>query len=247
MTMSQAEHGQFSVRYSVPRWNASWAVPEIPVPESDTHDLSIEYLRGVLLAWARRTARHVKLARNLGIRWVEQEPRAGFDPDLCLIEPPPPDRGTLRSLCLWRPGHVAPRLAVEVVSSHPYKDYIDTPERCAACGVAELWIYDPMMLGPKAHGGPYLIQVWCRDDSGNMHRIHAGSGPVYSPALGAWLHPVESDEPQEAQLRLADDATGRSFWPTLDEAAQQHVHAEKRRADAAEAELARLRAQLERK
>jgi Uma2 family endonuclease len=49
------------------------------------------------------------------------------------------------------PSAFHPILAIEVVSpGHPYKDYVDTPERCAACGIGELWVYDPMLAGPRS-------------------------------------------------------------------------------------------------
>ena len=43
-----------AVRYTVPSWSPAWAIPEVPVPESQLHDQAIEYLRAVLLAWAAR-------------------------------------------------------------------------------------------------------------------------------------------------------------------------------------------------
>jgi Uma2 family endonuclease len=188
------------------------------VPESDTHDVAIEYLRALLLAWAARSGRSLKIARNLGIRWVQREPRAGFDPDLCVIEPAPPVDVPLTSLRLWEPGHTPPLLAIEIVSpGHPYKDYVDTPDRCAASGVGELWVYDPMLKGPKAHGGPHLLQIWRRSDAGAFERCHAGSGPAYSPALEAWLHPNASQLPSAAQLVIAGDSEGRERWLTTEE------------------------------
>ena len=60
------------VVYPVPRWDPAWAVPEVPVPESDTHDAAIEWLRGLLLAWVERSGRDIKVARNLGIRWTRE-------------------------------------------------------------------------------------------------------------------------------------------------------------------------------
>jgi hypothetical protein len=231
-----------SVSYRVPRWSAAWAVPEVPVPESDTHDLAIEYLRSVLLAWAERERRVVKIARNLGVRWVEEEPRAGFDPDLCVIEPPPADEG-LSSLRLWEPTHVAPWLAIEVVSpSHPYKDYIDTPDRCAACGVRELWVYDPMLAGPRRLGGPHALQIWSADESGTLTRIFAGKGPALSPSLGAWLHPGIGKSSRAAQLRISSGRDANGFWPTEREelTRQRDEHARERE------ELAQRVAELER-
>jgi hypothetical protein len=208
-----------AVSYRVPRWVPAWAVPEDPVPESDTHDEAIEWLRALLSAWVARAAREIKIARNLGIRWVREEPRAGFDPDLCLIEPAPDPAAPLTSLRLWEPGHSPPLLAIEVVSpGHPYKDYIDTPERCAACGVRELWIYDPMLAGPRAHGGPHLLAVW-RARQGCFERIYAGPGPTFSPALEAWLHPRASRLPAGARLCISDDANGERLWLTPEQAA----------------------------
>ncbi len=59
--MSMAASDQISVGYAVPRWSPTWAVPEVRVPESEVHDQAIEYLRGVLLAWALREARREDL------------------------------------------------------------------------------------------------------------------------------------------------------------------------------------------
>ena len=222
MMAEPMEQLEVAVRYGVRRWSPDWAVPEIPVPESDTHDVAIDYLKALLLAWAARSGRAVKVARNLGIRWVKAEPRAGFDPDLCVIEPSPPADKTLTSLRLWEPGHVAPLLAIEVVSpGHPYKDYVDTPERCAACGIGELWVYDPMLAGPAARGGPVLLQVWQRSAGGEFERVHAGQGPVRSPALGAWLHPRASRLPAGATLVVSADPEGHERWPTLEEQARR--------------------------
>jgi Uma2 family endonuclease len=221
MAMTQYEELQLAVSYSVPRWLPAWAVPEVPVPETDTHDTAIEYLRSLLLAWVARIGRNIKVARNLGIRWVREEPRAGFDPDLCVIDQAPKDQ-PLTSLRLWKPDHVAPRLAIEVVSpGHPYKDYVDTPERAAACGIPELWIYDPMLVGPRAHGGPHLLQLWRKTERDAFKRVHAGNGPTYSQELPAWLHPIASHAPEGAKLILSDDAAGTQRWLTELETARE--------------------------
>lgn len=235
---------EVAVRYGVRRWSPDWAVPEIPVPESDTHDVAIDYLKALLLAWAVRSGRAVKVARNLGIRWVQEEPRAGFDPDLCVIEPSPPANGPLTSLRLWEPGHAVPLLAIEVVSpSHPYKDYVDTPERCAACGIGELWVYDPMLAGPAARGGPVLLQVWQRSSGGEFERIHSGQGPVRSPALGAWLHPRASRLPEGATLVVSADPGGHERWQTLEEQARRSERQAWRSEQQARSSLDQVRAE----
>ncbi len=217
------------------------------MPESDTHDYAIDYLKALLLAWVARSGRAITVARNLGIRWVQEEPRFGFDPDLCLIEPPPPETATttLTSLRLWEPGHTPPRLAVEVVSpGHPYKDYVDTPARCAASGVEELWIYDPLLAGPKREEGPLLLQLWRRDGN-TFRRVYAGDGPAHSPYLDAWLHPAASSLARGAQLRISDDVNGTRPWLTKAESAErlrrvaeEQREAEKQNREAAERKLA---------
>jgi Uma2 family endonuclease len=232
-----------AVRYTVPRWSPAWAIPEVPVSESQLHDQAIEYVRALLLAWAARSGRRITVLRNIGIRWFPPEPRAGFDPDLCVLDPAPEAPEGLSSLRLWEPGLAPPVLALEVVSpGHPYKDYIDTPDRAAACGVGELWVYDPLLAGPKGHGGPFALQVWRRQGE-SFARVHAGEGPAYSEALGAWLHPRVSRIPAEAQLCLSDAQGGEPFWPTL---LEHERHGAEQRAAAAERELAELRAKLAR-
>jgi hypothetical protein len=240
-----------AIRYLVPRWSPAWAIPEVPVPESQVHDQAIEYVRALLLAWAARCERQVEVLRNIGIRWVPSEPRAGFDPDLCLLDPAPQLEEGLTSLRLWESGLAAPCLAIEVVSAnHPYKDYVDTPERAAACGIGELWVYDPLLAGPKQHGGPFLLQVW-QSQGSSLERVHAGSGPAYSQRLQAWLHPRASRRPTEARLVVSDDVEARAPWPTLlEQIAERERHAserQRRRADAAEqrAEANRQRAESE--
>ncbi|HEU4537922.1 MAG TPA: hypothetical protein VFS00_27570, partial [Polyangiaceae bacterium] len=102
----------------------SWDLDETPVLESTLHDQALALMALLLAAWADRTGRIARVARNLALRWYEESPRVGLDPDLALYEPPPPDFDALGSVCTWLPGHAAPKVALEVVSAgHPRKDY----------------------------------------------------------------------------------------------------------------------------
>jgi hypothetical protein len=122
-------------------------------------------------------------------------------------------------------------LAIEVVSeSNPHKDYAIAPDKYAASGTRELWIFDPLLSGPSVHGGPHRLQVWHREGD-DFVRIYAGEGPFRSPTLEA--HLVVSRD--HRRLRVADDARGRRLWPTAEEAERL----------AKEAALARIR-ELER-
>jgi hypothetical protein len=203
---------------------AAWVLPEGPVPESTLHDEVVALMVLLLVAWAARTGRPARAARNRALRYDEAHPREGLDPDVALYEPPPPGFDELASVCTWLPGHEAPKVALEVVSAgHPYKDYVEGPERYAASGAGELWVFDPLLAGPRAGGGPHRVQVWARDGRGELVRVYAGPGPVRSPYLGAWLVVTEGGK----RLRLSDDRAGRRLWPTGEEAALAAKEAER--------------------
>ncbi|MCA9593489.1 MAG: Uma2 family endonuclease [Myxococcales bacterium] len=198
------------VKYRIVPALDAWELPEEPVPESRAHDLLTACVVALLAAWVARTKRDAIVARNFAIRWVRERPKVGVDPDVCLVEPAPPNADQLNSLCLWQPGHVAPRLAVEVVSpSHPYKDYAEIQHKYAACGVAELWVLDPLLLGPRRLGGPVPLQIWMAGDAGGFERVYSGSGPYHSDAVDAWL---SFETPRD--LCISDDALGQQRWMT---------------------------------
>jgi Uma2 family endonuclease len=197
------------------------------MPESVLHDEAVELLRGLLAPWAARASAFV--VRNLAVRWVESEPRVGVDPDVCVLSPPPPDARELRSVRTWMPGHAPPLLAIEVVSeTNPRKDYAIGPDKYAASGTGELWVFDPLLSGPAVGGGPFPVQIWHRRDGGDLVRVYAGEGPARSPTLGAYLVVTEGGR----HLRLADDERATTLWPT----AEESERAAKERALAATAE-----------
>jgi hypothetical protein len=221
----------------------AWVLPdEQPVPpESRPHDLTIDRLRGLLCAWITRTGRDAIVARNLAVRWLEERPTIGVDPDVALIEPSPPDPDNLMSLKLWKPGHPVPRLAIEVVSaSHPYKDYAEVQDRYAAFGVSELWVLDGMLRGPRKLGGPVAIQIWRSSPEASFARVYHGAGPAYSKALDAFVLFAED------KIQIADDREGKERWPTELEVEAKRAEAEAKRAEAeakrAEAEAKRAEA-----
>ena len=224
-----------SVRYPVPLVQDAWVLPEGPVPESTTHDAAVQRLKLLLDAWVARTGRPARIARNLAIRWAKVAPSIGIDPDVCVLEPAPPEEH-LRSLRTWQPGHVVPRLCFEIVSEiHPYKDYAGIQDRYAAMGALELIVFDPLLAGPEKLGGPVLLQVWRRDASGVLERVHFGGSPAYSAELGAWVHR------QGTLLDIADDREGLARWQTGEEherAERERERAEKER-ERAEKELGR--------
>jgi hypothetical protein len=222
-----------------------WRLDETPVPESTLHDQAVALLVLLLAAWAERSGRQARVARNLALRFFEADPRIGLDPDAALYDPAPPDFDALASVSTWQPGHAAPKVAIEVVSAgHPTKDYVEAPAKYDASGTGELWVFDPLLAGPTRGGGPYRLQLWARGPGGRLERVYAGSGPCRSPYLGAWLVVVEGGR----RLRLSDDAKGRRLWPTAEEAERAAKEAAEAKAEAERAAkgVAEQRAEAER-
>lgn len=215
----------------------AWVLSEEPAPESRSHDLVIETLRALLAAWIKRAHRNAQVGRNLAIRWSEEMPSVGADPDIYLVEPPPPEGDDVESLRLWCTGHFPPTLAIEVVSSsNAKKDYSVSPEKHAACGTKELWVFDPKLAGPRVYGGPVRLQIWTRDEDGVLERTYKGEGPAFSSVLGAYVFVVHEGR----GLRIASDEEGTDWWMT-------EVEAERAAKEAALARIRELEAALARR
>ena len=235
--MAARMRGGVDVVFEAPRWSERWTLEDdVTMPESSEHRLACEWLESLLRMWIARTGRDAAVHANLALRWDEEHPKVGVDPDVCLVAPAPPP-GQLRSLRTWEPGHHAPTIAIEVVSRDTArKDYLEGPAKYAASGTRELWIFDQERCGRGLMGGPWALQVWKRTEAGAFRQVYAGDGPAYSEAIDAWL--VVTDD--GTRLRVADDEAGQRRWPTERERAE----AELRRAEAAEGEVAALRAAL---
>jgi len=231
--VTRVERG-VDVVFEAPRWSERWVLgDDATMPETDAHLLTTKLLMDILVAWIARTGRDAKAGSNIALRWDRAHPKVGVDPDVYLVEPAPPD-ARLTSLRTWVKGHHAPRVAVEVVSRRTAKkDYTEGPAKYAASGARELWIFDPEGHGRGATGESWALQVWHRTKAGAFRREYAGDGPAYSDELGAWLVVTEGG----TRLRIADDEAGERPWPT-------EAESERAAKEAAEAEVARLRAML---
>jgi Uma2 family endonuclease len=212
------------VGHRVTGFSERWEIGDYKVPEAAWHDRALELLKALLMHWVSRTGRDAAVYRDLAVRPLRERPRAGIDPDLMIVEPAPQGAYELSSLRLWEPGHAVPAFALEVVSpGHPWKDYVEIPDQCAALGVKELVVFDPMMAGPKAHGGPRRIQVWRRTDGGMFERVESGEGPFFSAFLGAYLISTDGGR----VLRISDDEHGQAPWLTGEEAERAGKEAER--------------------
>lgn len=211
------------------------------MPESLIHDQAVDLLKSILSAWAARVG-GTQVMRNLAVRWDEEHPKVGVDPDVSVFRPPPPhDDDDLTSVRTWLEGHTPPLLAIEVVSDgNPHKDYVVAPDKYAASGTQELWVFDPKLAGPTSHGGPFRLQIWERDDRDGFARVYAGDGPARSRVLAA--HVVVAADGHT--LRIADDSAGSSLWLTVEETERKAKEAERSAKEAALARVAELEARL---
>ncbi|MGZ5966478.1 MAG: Uma2 family endonuclease [Polyangiales bacterium] len=217
-----------------------WELSEEQVPESKPHDRRTELIFELLDHWIHRTGADAEVARNLAVRWDREHPRVGIDPDVCLIAPRPPEGAEIESLLLWLPGHHPLRIAFEIVSSRPDKDYVRAPEKYAVNGTFELVVFDPVLRGASLSGGPYRIQVWRRGEGGSFARVAAGEGPFHLQALDAWVFAVDEGR----QLRFADDREGTQWWRTSEEASREDAARAREEAAGARARIAELEAKL---
>jgi hypothetical protein len=230
-----------SVRYPVATRSVEWELPEGTVPESAVHDAACKHLVLLLDAWAAMSGVDAMIVRNLAVLWLEEQPKVGVDPDVCVLRPPPPERDLVDSIRLWIDGHEPPPICFEVVSkNHPYKDYGDVHERYAAMGTQELFVFDPLLAGPKALGGPVSLEVWRRDPTGVFERAYFGQGPAYSEVLGVWVFV------KEHRLALAFDRDGERQLYTLEEKERSEKDRERSEKDRERAEKERERAEKER-
>ncbi|MEZ4295875.1 MAG: Uma2 family endonuclease [Polyangiaceae bacterium] len=213
------------VVYEVPQRRDDWVLSEEErVPESRPHDLVTYALFALLEAWIRRTGMDAIVCRNLAIRWEEDRPAIGVDPDLCVISPAPPDEQHLISLRTWETGHYPPLLAIEIVSpSRADKDYDESPLKYAANGTAELIVFDPWLKASRTQASKYPLQVFRRDETGDLVRVYAGDGPAFCETAGAWFFVVNEGR----SLRIAGDEAGTSWWMTQEEAERAAKEAER--------------------
>jgi hypothetical protein len=111
-------------------------------------------------------------------------------------------------------------------------------------GVAELVVFDPLLAGPRAQGGPWLLQLWRRASDGGFERVHQGSDAAWCATLGAFVVPDQDAR----RLRIAANADGSGRWLTGEEQAlkrAEDAEAQARAADARGQEAKRRVAELE--
>jgi hypothetical protein len=132
---------------------------------------------------------------------------------------------------VWETG-VVPSFALEVMARDGRKDQERSPLRYDELGVRELVVFDPYV---DEASGRVRFRVFRRDDQRGLVQTEATNADrIRSEVLGCFLRAI--GEGPALRLRIATGAEGETIVPTDAE-----------RADTAEAEVARLRAELERR
>jgi hypothetical protein len=191
--------------------------------ETDFHIAAILYLRQALRRFLREHV-DVYVAADMLLYYEEGDPQAVRAPDVFVVRGVP--RHDRRTYLLWEEG-VVPCVVFEITSASSRLEDLGTKKALyEMLGVAEYIVFDPLeeYLEPQLQG--FRLVEGCYEPMAVNP-----DGTLDSDQLGVLLRP------EGPLLRVVDPATGDGV-PTLDEAMD--------RADAAEAEAGRLRAELER-
>ena len=208
-----------------------------PMGETDKHRELMAYLIAALKVHFMGQP-DVYVSGNNFVFWEEGNPKSRISPNAYVVFGAE-DR--LRDFYMsWKEGGLLPSIVVEITSRSTQSENIETklPLYEQTLKTPEYFLFDPTggYLKPRLQG--YKLE------NGRYVRLEAKNGRLHSRQLE--LDFVQIDE----TLRLYNPASGE-FLPTPQEQAE-HVEAEARRAEAearraedAEAENARLRAEIE--
>lgn len=207
--------------------------------EHELQRLMAELLRPLLARFFAERGVVAHVGADQFIYWKQFEPTASIAPDIYVM-PGIPQSRVGGSWKLWNEGTV-PSFCLEIVSHDIWKDYRDVPIKCGEMGVNELVVYDPKTYaGEPPTGDRVTWQVFRRKRKTSPLEcvLRSNGASVRSAELGFWLRVVGDDGAR--RLRIAHDVAGHHLYPTDAELAE----AAEARAQAAEAQLERLRAEL---
>jgi hypothetical protein len=211
--------------------------------ETEWHRAVCVLLYEVARRWVASQARRAHVGSNQFGYWIQHRPTSNICPDLYLIEGlgvGPPGLDVVKT---WE--HGVPRLSVAIVSGDWRKDYQLVPRHCEDIGVEELIVFDDEAPRPRT-SERVRWQVFRRDPEGRLVCVErTNEDRVHSVVLGAWLREV--GKPGDGRVRVATGPHGDTLVPTAAEELErerQSAERERRAREAAEAEVARLRAEL---
>jgi hypothetical protein len=203
------------------------------VGESILHKLIIELLRPLVERWLVARGTPCFVGADQFIYWVQYAPTRSVAPDVYVLPGVPID-AQVKMWKVWETG-VVPSFALEVASDDFRKEYQETPVRYADLGVRELVVFDPL-----ADSAPERVrwQVFRHVAPMGFSVVERSEGDrVFSETLDCWLRAVGTSA--GLRVRLATGTNGDELVPT-------EAESERAAKDAAQAEVGRLRADIER-
>ncbi len=194
-----------------------------PMAESDLHQDEMFALKHALREHFRDVP-DVYVASNLFFYFKQGDPRSVVAPDVFVVKGVSKERR--KKYLLWEEGGRVPCLVIEVTSASTRREDLSSKKACyERLGVEEYFLFDPLgdYLKPRLMG--------YRLSEGRYQPITPSGDLLESRTTGVFLR-VEG-----VQLRVIDAATGIPFLRPEEEANARRT---------AEADLARLREELER-
>lgn len=190
--------------------------------------LIMELLRPLIAEWLSGQGRPALVGADQFIYWEQFNARKAVSPDVYVLPGVAPDT-PVTAWKVWETG-VVPSFCFEVVSGDRLKDYEEAPRRYADLGIEELVLFDPHS-DDSARRVRWQVFRRIGDD---LIGVETSDGDrVRSAVLGGWLR--QTGTGMATRVRVASDPRGDVLVPTDAE-----------RARAAEEELERLRAEVER-
>ena len=198
--------------------------------EHEIQTYILELLRPLVERYLAEHGVRAHVGADQYIYWEKHDPSQSVAPDLYVLP------GVSQELAIdvwkvWERG-VVPNLTIEVVCSHPRKDYEQAPLRHAELGVKELVVFDPFPRKDRKK-----FHVYRRSRRGFRMVEATDADRVRSRELGCYLRAV--GEAHNTRLRLALGARGEDLFPTAEEAERAAKEAALLRVAELEAELAR--------
>jgi hypothetical protein len=202
-----------------------------PVEEKVGEDILqrwiMELLRPLLARFLAERGRPWFVGADQFIYYEQHNSLERVSPDIYVLPNIPPDT-PVAAWKVWETG-VVPSFALEIVSSNWQKDYIEAPERYAKLGTQELIVFDPKWQARPSDFG-VRWQIWRRTTAG-LHRIETSTADrVRSHELGAWLRVLGSGT--ATRLRIGVGSQGDKLYPTAEEAERQAKEAERQAKEA---------------
>ena len=184
--------------------------------------------------------------------YVEGDSTRRLAPDLYVLPGVDPAAAPA-SWSLWQLPH-PPSFALEIVGTHPAKDYDTVWSLYDLIGTRELVVFDPAVsdrVKPLRRGTAKRVrvrarwQIWRRGEDGCFALAeHSNEDRVHSSELRCWLRVVGEDS--ERRLRVGTGPLGQMLLPTGDELAvtereakEQEREAKEQEREAKEQEIAR--------